>query len=283
MKLSRRQWLADVALAVGPLGLSLLAGCGAGDKPQETASLPLPPTENSPQKNMWKERGSVEVLLFDVFGTVVEWKTSLTSQFRQFGQQRGLTADWQSLATKWQAAYLPAVDEVRNHRRPFEGLEILRHETLDRLLPTLGLGSLSEADRAELVGYWSRLEAWPDTVASLTRLRRKYTIVALSNGGFAMLVELARHAQLPWDAVLSADLFRHFKTDPEVYRGAAELMARPTSALMLVAAHNGDLAAARGCGLKTAYVQRPTEDAKPTADWNIIARDFSDLADQLGA
>jgi len=225
----------------------------------------------------------VEVLLFDVFGTVVEWKASLISQFQQFGRQRGISADWQGLAMQWQAAYLPSLQDVRQNRRPFVGLETLRRESLDRLLPSFGLDALSESDRAQLVGCWARLDAWPDTVAALTRLRRKFTIIALSNGGFALLVELARHCQLPWDAVMSADLFRHFKPDAEVYRGAADLLGRSPASLMLVAAHNIDLAAARASGLKTAYVQRPTEDASPSADWNIIAHDLSDLADQLGA
>jgi 2-haloacid dehalogenase len=225
----------------------------------------------------------VDVLLFDVFGTVVDWQASLISQFEQFGQQRGLRADWRALAIQWEAAYLPSLEEVRKNRRPFVGLETLRREALDRLLPAFALGSLSELDRAELVRFWSRLQAWPDTMAGLTRLHRKFILVALSNGGFGMLVDLARHARLPWDAVLSADLFHHFKPDAEVYRGAAELLARPAGSLTLVAAHNIDLAAARASGLKTAYLQRPTEDTKPTSDWNIIARDFADLAGQLAA
>jgi 2-haloacid dehalogenase len=145
------------------------------------------------------------------------------------------------------------------------------------------MGSMVGADRAELVRCWARLQPWPDAVAALTRLKRKFILVAFSNGGFGMLVDLARQAHLPWDAVLSADLFHHFKPDAETYRGAVELLARPAASLMLVAAHNIDLAAARANGLKTAYVQRPTEDAKPTADWNLVARDFTDLADQLGA
>lgn len=225
----------------------------------------------------------MEVLLFDVFGTVVDWKGSLISQFERIGRERGISLDWPSLAMQWQAAYLPSLQDVRQNRRPFVGLETLRRESLDRLLLSSGHGDFSAADRAELVRCWARLDAWPGAVSALTRLRRKFTIAAFSNGGFGLLVEMARHAGLPWDAVLSADLFRHFKPDAEVYRGAAELLARPPASLMLVAAHNIDLAAARACGFKTAYVQRPTEDAGPTADWDIIARDFVDLAEQLGA
>ena len=146
----------------------------------------------------------------------------------------------------------------------------------------MGLGALTDPDRVLLVSCWAKLEPWPDTVGGLTRLKRRWPIAALSNGGFGFLVDLARHARLPWDAVLSADLFRHFKPDGEVYRGAAELLARSPQSLMLVAAHNIDLAAARTCGLKTAFVQRSTEDAKPTGNWDFVARDLNDLADQLG-
>jgi 2-haloacid dehalogenase len=283
--MNRRQWFRRFPLAGCPLALSWLSACGPGNQPRASdvsATAAARPTERPVRDNAPERRQSAEVLLFDVFGTMVEWRASLTSQFQQFGRERGLNADWQALANQWQAAYLPSLEEVRRHRRPYVGLDTLRRESLDRLLPSFGLASLADVDRARLVRFWARLQAWPDTVSALTRLQRKFVIVALSNGGFAMLVDLARHARLPWDAVLSADLFRHFKPDAEVYRGATELLARPADTLTLVAAHNIDLAAARANGLKTAYVQRPTEDARPTADWNMIARDLADLADQLG-
>lgn len=277
--MNRRQWLGHAALAACPLGFCGLSGCGVDDPIHKPSGLTTQPAKHTPIA--LKDGDPTEVLLFDVFGTVVEWKRSLIAQFQQLGRGHGISADWQGLAIRWQAAYLPSLDDVRKNRRPFVGLETLRRESLDRLLPSFGLDALSETDRVEMVRYWSRLDAWPDTVAALTRLRSTFTIVALSNGGFAMLVELARRCRLPWDAVMSADLFRHFKPDAEVYRGAADLLARPPGSLMLVAAHNIDLAAARAGGLKTAYVQRPTEDARPTSNWSIIARDLNDLADQL--
>jgi 2-haloacid dehalogenase len=282
--MNRRQWC-RLALAGYPLGPGWVAGCG-GQKQQDAPGLAMAPAQASEGPTTEKlpgAHGQIEVLLFDVFGTVVDWRASLISQFEQFGNQHGLNADWQALAVQWQASYLPSLDEVRKNHRPFVGLEALRRETLDRLLPAFGLGKVVDEDRAELVRCWSRLQPWPDTVAALTRLKRKFIIIAFSNGGFGMLVDLARHGRLPWDAVLSSDLFRHFKPDAEVYRGAVDLLARPPASIMLVAAHNIDLAAARANGLKTAYVQRPTEDPKPTSDWNIVARDFADLADQLGA
>lgn len=224
----------------------------------------------------------VEVLLFDVFGTVVDWRGSLTRQMVQLGQARGLTADWEMLVTKWRASYQPALQEVRSGRRPFVDLDILHREMLDRLLPAFGLSDLDDGDRDRMVRGWHRLDAWPDAIAGLTRLKGTFIVATLSNGGVHLLVDMARHAGLPWDAVFSAGNFSHYKPDRKVYLGAAELLARLPESLMLVAAHNNDLQVARACGLKTAYAQRPTEDAGPDSDWDIVASDFVDLANQLG-
>lgn len=223
-----------------------------------------------------------QALLFDVFGTVVDWRGSLTRQLGQFGQARGLTADWERLVIQWRAAYQPALQEVRSGRRPFVDLDILHREMLDRLLPAFGLRALNDEDRDWMVRGWHHLDAWPDAVAGLARLKGAFIVATLSNGGVHLLVNMAKHAGLPWDAIFSAGNFRHYKPDRAVYLGAAELLARPPEALMLVAAHNNDLQAARACGLKTAYVQRPTEDARPDGDWDIVARDLVDLANQLG-
>lgn len=217
----------------------------------------------------------VEALLFDVFGTVVDWRGSLTRQLAQFGQARGLTADWEKLVTLWRGSYQPALQEVRSGRRPFVDLDILHREMLDRLLPDFGLSALDDADRDQMVRGWHRLDAWPDAIAGLARLKSVFIIGTLSNGGVHLLVDMARHAGLPWDVVFSAGIFRQYKPDREVYLGAAELLARPPESLMLVAAHNNDLQAARACGLKTAYVQRPTENARPDSAWDIVARDSS--------
>jgi 2-haloacid dehalogenase len=273
--MNRRQWLHLTSLA-GAAGLPWLSGCGGGPPSPKT----VVPVESD---RAGAAHGALEVLLFDVFGTVVEWRASLTSQFQQFARARGLEADWQALATRWQAAYLPSLEDVRNNRRAFVGLETLRRESLDRLLPSFGLAGLSDADRDVLVRCWGRLEPWPDTVAGLSRLKRRFAVVAFSNGGFRLLLDMARHAQLPWDAILSAEMFRRFKPDPAIYREAVKLLACPAAAILLVAAHNIDLAAGQASGMRTAYVQRSTEDARPTGDWNFVARDFDDLAQQLGA
>jgi 2-haloacid dehalogenase len=266
--MNRREWFRRSGAAGGAVVLTWLMpppACGQ-------ARAPSPEDESG-----------FDVLLFDVFGTVVEWRTSLTRRFERFGRTRGLAADWGALVARWQAGYMPSLEAVRGGRRPFVDLEVLRRETLDRLLPDFGLGALDDADRGRMVRGWRRLDPWPDAVAGLSRLKRKFIIATLSNGGVGQLVEMAKYAGLPWDAVLSAAQFRHFKPDAEVYRGAAELLGRPPGSLTLVAAHNGDLGAARACGLRTAYVQRPTEDAGPSADWDIIARDFLDLASRLGS
>jgi 2-haloacid dehalogenase len=226
---------------------------------------------------------AVEALLFDVFGTVVDWRGSLTRQLAQLGQARGISADWEKLVTQWRGLYQPALQEVRSGRRSFVDLDILHRESLDRLLPAFGLGDLGEEDRDRMVRGWHRLDAWPDAVAGLTRLKQAFVVATLSNGGVHLLVNMAKHAGLPWDTVISAGNFRHYKPDREVYLGAAELLARSPASLMLVAAHNNDLHAARACGLQTAYVQRLSEDPRPDGDWDMVARDFVDLANQLSA
>lgn len=232
----------------------------------------------------------IEAVLFDVFGTVVDWRTSLIRQLERFGRESSLSADWVGLADDWRAQYEPAMKKVRDGERPWTSLERLHRESLDNLLPRHGLNALSEAQRQHLVRSWHFLDPWPDSVAGLMRLKRKYIIGTLSNGGVRLLTDLAKYAGLPWDVILSSDLFRHYKPAPEVYLGAAELLDTAPANVMLVAAHNYDLAAARPHGFKTAFVTRPTEygprqsrDFKAESDWDVVATDFEDLAAKLGA
>jgi len=234
--------------------------------------------------------GDVEVLLFDVFGTVVDWRSSLQRWFQRFGRENKLQADWPALVDDWRAAYEPSMARVRQGQRPYVTLDVLHRESLDTLLATYGLGGVLETDRAQMGRAWRWLDPWPDTVAGLTRLKRKYVIGTLSNGGLGLLVDMAKFAGLPWDVVLSADLFQHYKPDPAVYLGAADLLARPVGALMLVAAHNYDLAAARSHGYRTAFVARPTEygprqkkDFGPEDAWDYVASSLEELAEKLGA
>ena len=231
----------------------------------------------------------LEVLLFDVFGTVVDWRTSLQRWFQRFGRANNFQADWPALVDNWRAAYEPSMARVRQGERPYVTLDALHGESLDALLANYGLTGLLESDRREMARAWRWLDPWPDTVAGLTRLKKNYLIGTLSNGGLGLLADMAKFAGLPWDVVLSADLFRSYKPEPKVYLGAAELLARPTSALMLIAAHNYDLASARSHGYRTAFIARPTEygpqqkkDFGPEDAWDYTVSSLEELAEKLG-
>jgi 2-haloacid dehalogenase len=230
----------------------------------------------------------VQTLVFDVFGTVVDWRASLIHQLEQFGHENGLRADWATLVDDWRGQYQPLMNQVRSGKRPFANLDQLHRESLEQLLPGQGL-SLTESQKNHLVQGWHRLDPWPDSVPGLKRLKKKFIVGTLSNGGLRLLTDMAKYADLPWDAILSADLFRHYKPDQEVYLGAATLLDAPPQNVMLVAAHNYDLAAARQYGFKTAFVARPSEygprqarDLAPESDWDYVVKDLEELASQLG-
>jgi 2-haloacid dehalogenase len=232
----------------------------------------------------------IEVLLFDVFGTVVDWRTSLQKWLQRFGRENHFQADWAALVDDWRAAYEPAMARVREGKRSYVTLDVLHAESLEPLLAKYGLDKALESDRRAIARAWRWLEPWPDSVAGLTRLKRNYVIGTLSNGGLGLLVDMAKHAGLPWDVVFSADLFRQYKSDPVVYLGAAELLGRPPSSVMLVAAHNYDLAAARLHGYRTAFVSRPSEygprqkkNFGPEDAWDYTVNSLEELAEKLGA
>jgi len=231
----------------------------------------------------------VEALLFDVFGTVVDWRSSIIAELTAFGTQRGLAADWEAFTDQWRGLYQPAMEEVRSGRRAWTILDVLHRESLDTLLARHGMAGLSEADRAHINKAWHRLRPWPDAVAGLTRLKSKFIIGTLSNGNVGLLTRMAKNAGLPWDVVLGAETARAYKPLPEAYRAAARLLNVEPAQVMLVAAHNGDLAAAQAEGLKTAFIPRPAEygadqriDLKAEGAWDFVAGDFGQLADQLG-
>ncbi len=232
----------------------------------------------------------VKALLFDTFGTVVDWRGSLIAEFTAWGKTKGIEADWAALVDGWRGAYKPSMDAVRNHpERGFLTLDELQRQSVEPLAAQLGITGLTAADYDHLTLGWHRLRPWPDSVPGLSRLKATYIIAPLSNGNVALLTNLAKHAGLPWDLILSAELFRHYKPDRQVYLGAARLLGLRPQQVMLVAAHNYDLTAARACGLKTAFVPRvneygphQTEDFKAESDWDLVASDLNDLADQLG-
>ena len=228
---------------------------------------------------------SVRALAFDVFGTVVDWHGSIAAEVARLG----LPVDGGAFALAWRAGYAPAMQQVRSGALPWTNIDGLHRRILDTLLAERGL-ALDEEARAELNRIWHRLQPWPDSVAGLARLKANFTVTTLSNGNLSLLVAMAKFGSLPWDAVLSAELFGHYKPDPEVYLGAARLLDVPPPQLMLVACHPSDLRAAAACGLRTAYVPRPLERGPGGAmepceesEFDIVAPDFVALAAQLEA
>ncbi len=231
----------------------------------------------------------VRALTFDVFGTVVDWRTSIIREGEMLGARLGLVTDWAGFADAWRAGYAPAMAQVRRGELPWTSIDGLHRCILERLLAERAL-ALPEEEAAQFNRVWHRLIAWPDSVAGLHRLKPRFTLATLSNGNLSLLVELARHAGLPWDCVLSAELFGHYKPDAEVYLGAARLLDLAPAQVLMVAAHPGDLRAAAACGLRTAYVPRPLErgpgsTSEPAAagEFDLHAADFVELARKLGA
>ena len=229
-------------------------------------------------------------LAFDVFGTVVDWHAGIQAEAAALGARLGIQGDWAAFATDWRAGYPLAMDRVRRGELPWQSIDALHRLILDEIAPRHGLAGLVEAERAELNRAWHRLPAWPDAVAGLRRLKATVTITTLSNGNFSLLTDMARHAGLPWDCIISAELFRHYKPDPEAYLGCARLLDVCPSELMLVACHPSDLRAARSQGLRTAYVRRPLERGPggvlpdiAGGEFDLVADDFIHLAGLLGA
>ena len=227
----------------------------------------------------------VRALVFDVFGTVVDWRSSVAAEVRALGWP----VDPAAFADAWRAGYVPAMQAVRDGRLPWMHIDALHRRILDALLAERGLAP-PEAEVAELNRVWHRLAPWPDSVAGLQRLKQRFPVCTLSNGNVSLLLDMARHAGLPWDTIFSAELFGHYKPDPEVYLGAARLLDVPPEQVLMVAAHPSDLRAAAVCGLKTAYVPRPLERGPGGAmepwtpgEFDVVAEDFMALATALGA
>jgi 2-haloacid dehalogenase len=232
---------------------------------------------------------AIKALTFDVFGTVVDWRSSLIREGEALGRARGLTVDWAKFADAWRGLYQPSLERVRTGSLPWTKLDDLHRAALDRLLIDFQISGLAEAEIDHLNRAWHRLDPWPDTVAGLTRLKRRFVLATLSNGNVALIVNMARHARLPWDAVLGAEVARHYKPQPQAYLTTAALLGLTPGQCLMVAAHNGDLAAASGVGFRTAFVPRPAEhgpgqtrDVKPARDWDVVADSFVDLAAKLG-
>jgi 2-haloacid dehalogenase len=229
---------------------------------------------------------TVQVLAFDIFGTVVDWHGSIVREMRAFAPQ----VDGDAFALAWRAGYRPAMARVASGELGWTRIDDLHRMILDELLPRFGQQHLDEAQRRELNRVWHRLDPWPDSVAGLARLKRHYMLCTLSNGNIGLLADMAKRAGLPWDCILSAEVFHAYKPDPAVYLGVAKVFDLQPSQVMLVAAHHDDLAAASACGLRTAYIERRDEfgaqhpkDVAAQAGNDLHCRDLIDLADQLGA
>jgi len=233
---------------------------------------------------------AVKALVFDTFGTVVDWRSSVAREVAAVATRKGVTLDAAKFADAWRAGYGPSMNRVRSGELPWTKLDALHRMTLDKILVDFKLAGLSEEEKDALNRAWHRLTPWTDAVAGLTRLKKKFIIAPLSNGNIALMTDLAKHSGLPWDVILGAELARHYKPDREVYQSAADILDLKPSDVMMVAAHLGDLRAAKAVGLRTGFVVRPNEfgpDGKPDlkADGiaDVSAIDFNDLAKQLGA
>ena len=234
-------------------------------------------------------KAHIQALLFDVFGTVVDWRSSLIDDLGRFAAGKGIAGDWAAFADDWRALYQPAMEEVRSGRRAWTILDVLHRESLDQLLARHRIAGLSEADKDHMNRAWHRLRPWPDAVPGLQRLKSRFIVGTLSNGNVGLLTRMARHAGLPWDVILGAETARAYKPLPQAYLASAALLNLEPHQVMLVAAHNGDLAAAAAVGLRTGFVARPTEhgphqkrDLQPDRAWDVAGSSFAALADALG-
>jgi 2-haloacid dehalogenase len=233
----------------------------------------------------------VKVLLFDVFGTVVDWRNGVAREAAPFLIRHGAgQVNSEAFADAWRQGYQPAMEEVRSGKRPFTRLDLLHRENLERLLPQFGIepATVPATELDELNRAWHRLDPWPDAVPGLTRLKTGYIIAPLSNGNIILMTDIAKRAGIPWDVILGAEVVQAYKPTPEAYLRTVDLLMMRPEQVCLVAAHNIDLAAARACGLRTVFIPRPFEhgpgqktDLHPTQDWDLIAPDFIALADKL--
>jgi 2-haloacid dehalogenase len=231
---------------------------------------------------------TVKALFFDVFGTLVDWRSGIAREAQAQLAPQGFALDWIALADAWRAEYQPGMEEVRSGRIPFSKLDVLHRKNLDRILPRFGLEKLDEPARRALTLAWHRLDAWPDVASALARLKRKFLLAPVSNGNISLMVALARRNGLPWDAILGAEVAGDYKPKPRVYLAAAEALDLAPADCMMVAAHSSDLSAAARTGLRTAHVTRVNEygpntgEPAPTVPVDYAAKDLGDLADQLG-
>ena len=231
----------------------------------------------------------VKACVFDVFGTVVDWRGSLIEDLPRLGAELGVQLDATAMADEWRGLYQPQMNRVRKGELPWTNIDDLHKEALEMLLKKRGITKLDDQAKWHLTRLWHRLRPWPDSVAGIARLKTRCIVGTLSNGNIALLINMAKNANLPWDHCFSAEHFHHYKPDREAYLGVAKQLSLQPHEVMLVAAHNGDLKAAAGCGLRTAFVLRPTEygpqqtrDLKAEEKWDIVGHSIGDVATAMG-
>ncbi|MGE0369062.1 MAG: haloacid dehalogenase type II [Candidatus Dadabacteria bacterium] len=239
---------------------------------------------------MTKDAPRIKALTFDVFGTVVDWRSSVIRECEALGERRGVTRDWARFADEWRGGYAPAMDRVRKGGLPWTNIDTLHRMVLDRLLTEFEIDGLTEEEKDDLNRAWHRLSPWPDSIRGIERLRTRYVVATLSNGNVSLLVDMAKNAGIVWDCILSSELAGHYKPDREVYLTAASLLGLRPGEIMMAAAHRDDLEAARSFGLGTAFISRPLEfglegkpDTASEGEFDIVAENIIDLAEKLGA
>ncbi len=229
-----------------------------------------------------------KALFFDVFGTLVDWRTSIAREARTILEPLGHRLDWEAFADAWRGEYQPGMEEVRAGRIPFSKLDVLHRRNLERFLPRMNVTGLSDAVLHDLTLAWHRLDAWPEVPAALARLKTKYRIAPVSNGNISLMVDLARRNTLPWDAILGAEVAGDYKPKPQVYLAACAALDLEPAQCMMVAAHSSDLEAAAACGLRTGHIARPDEhgpgagETGPLVPVDVAGADLADLAGKLG-
>ena len=238
---------------------------------------------------MPKDLSDLKVCIFDVFGTVVDWRGSLIEDLPKLGRKYGMDTDWTSFADDWRGLYQPQMSRVRKGELPWTRIDDLHKEAFEMLLQKRGLKHPGEEGAWEFTHLWHKLRPWPDSVEGIGKMKNKFVVATLSNGNVALLINMAKNSGIPWDHCFSGETFKHYKPDPESYLGVVDSMYLKPEQVMLVAAHNNDLAAAQKCGLSTGFVLRPgehgpgqTRDLKAEGDWNAVGTSMIDLAKKLG-
>lgn len=230
----------------------------------------------------------ISALVFDVFGTVVDWRTSIIHEGVKFNQDYNININWEEFADIWRETYRPNLDKVINKQTPWMNLDTLHKIALEDLLKKFGVNNLTDNEKEHINKIWHRLEPWKDSVEGLNLLKKNFILATMSNGNMSLLVDMAKHSNLSWDCILSGELVQSYKPDKKVYGLASLYLGLPPGKIIMVAAHKSDLLAAQRCGLKTAFVSRPFEfgknhhvDINSDKSFNFVANDFIDLAAQL--